>query len=422
MSQKAFTCLVLIGLLLLSLTGCGKQAEGEGDIGKITLTLWYWNRSIDDELLKQVEKQFPHIRLKAEKIGGDFKAKLMSAFAARSGAPDIVGLNDWIANFFPNKDQFVNLFDYGSKELEPLYLDWKWKQTITPDGSYQIALPMDTGPTALFYREDLFRQAGLPTDPQEVGAKLKTWDDYLAAGRQLKDKFQGKVYMFDNINNVFGQVLAQSDKMYFDRSDRFIGDQTHVKRAWDLAVKVHQLGLSAKIDGWTPEWNAAMNNGAVASFIGAVWMKQIVKDAAPDTAGKWRIARAPGGDGNNGGSFIAITKQSKHPKEAFEVIKWLMNPENQLNSLGTMNLFPSTPSIFGDPKMTLPEPFFGNQRTNEIFIESARNVKAAYFGPKHSIADSIFKQELSGVEKQGKSPDEAWRNALKRIEKELLLY
>ena len=167
----------------------------------------------------------------------------MSAFAARSGAPDIVGLNDWIANFFPNKDQFVNLFDYGSKELEPLYLDWKWKQTIMPDGSYQIALPMDTGPTALFYREDLFRQAGFPTDPQEVGAKLKTWDDYLAAGRQLKDKFQGKVYMFDNINNVFGQVLAQSDKMYFDRSDRFIGDQTHVKRAWDLAVKVRSTGI-----------------------------------------------------------------------------------------------------------------------------------------------------------------------------------
>lgn len=75
MSQKAFTCLVLIGLLLLSLTGCGKQAEGEGDIGKITLTLWYWNRSIDDELLKQVEKQFPHIRLKAEKNWRRFQSQ-----------------------------------------------------------------------------------------------------------------------------------------------------------------------------------------------------------------------------------------------------------------------------------------------------------------------------------------------------------
>ncbi len=124
--------------------------------------------------------------------------------------------------------------------------------------------------------------------------------------------------MFDNITNVFNQSLGQNDKLYFDKSDNFIGDKEHVKSAWDNAVKVHQLGLNAKISGWTPEWNAAMNNGAVASFIGAVWMKKVLEDAAPDTKGKWRIARAPGGDGNQGGSFIGITKQSKHPKEAYE--------------------------------------------------------------------------------------------------------
>lgn len=422
MSWKTLTTLVLIGVLLFSTAGCSWQNSQTDPGGKVTLTLWYWNRSIDDELLKRVEKQFPHIHLKAEKIGGDFKAKLMSAFAAGSGAPDIVGLNSWIANFFPNKEQFVNLYDLGSKELKSSYLDWKWKQTITPDGNYQIALPMDSGPTALFYRADLFQQAGLPTDPKEVSAKLKTWDDYIAAGQQLKTAFQNKVYMFDNISTVFTQMLAQSDKAYFDLQDHYIGDQSHMRKAWEAAAKVNQLGLSAKINQWTPEWNAAMNNGAVASFVGAVWMKQVLQDAAKDTSGKWKIARAPGGDGNSGGSFIGITKQSKHPKEAFEVIKWLENPENQLNSLGTMNLFPSTPSIYGDPKMSQAEKFFGNQQTNEIFIESAKHVKDQYSGPKFSIADSITKEEVSNMETQNKPLEEAWNDAIKRVNKELLLY
>lgn len=422
MKWKALTNLVLIGLLLFLTAGCTSQGGGTDAGGKVTLTLWYWNRSIDDELLKRVDQQFPGIHLKAEKIGGDFKAKLMSAFAAGSGAPDIVGLNSWIANFFPNRDQFVNLFDLGSKELEPLYLDWKWKQTITPDGTYQIALPMDSGPTALFYRADLFQQAGLPTDPAEVSAKLKTWDDYIAAGQQMKTALQNKVYMFDNITTVYSQMLAQSDKAYFDLQDRFIGDQPHIRKAMETAAKVNQLGLNAKINQWTPEWNAAMSNGAIASFVGAVWMKQVLQDAAKDTSGQWRVARAPGGDGNSGGSFIGITKQSKHPKEAYEVIKWLENPANQLNSLGTTNLFPSTPSIYGDPKMAAPEKFYGNQQTNDIFIESAKNVKVQYSGPKFTIADTIAREEVANIETQNKPLEKAWSDMIQRTNKELLLY
>lgn len=422
MRWKRLSFFALFVLLTLA-AGCGMRNDAEVGDGKITLTLWYWNRSIDDDLLAQVEQVFPHIQLKTEKIGGDFKAKLMAAFAARSGAPDIVGLNDWVAEFFPNKDQFVNLFDYGSKELEPLYLDWKWDLTITPDGNYQIALPMDTGPTALFYREDLFRKAGLPSDPQEVSEQLKTWEDYIAAGQKLKEATDGSVYMFDNINTVFNQALAQGDKLFFDTSDEFIGDQDHVRRAWDLAAKVHELDLSMGINGQgSPEWNAAMNNGDVASFIGAVWMKQILMEAAPDTVGKWRVARSPGGDGNSGGSFIAITKQSKHPEEAYKVIQWLVNPDNQLTTLTKVNLFPSTPSVFDDPVMTPEEPFFGNQRANEIFIESAKNVKSAYRGPKFSIANSVFGSELTAVERQNVPPDRAWGDAIRQINKELLLY
>ncbi len=139
----------------------------------------------------------------------------------------------------------------------------------------------------------------------------------------------------------------------------------------------------------------------------------------PDTAGKWRIARAPGGDGNQGGSFIGILKSSKHPDKAYKVIEWMMNPENQLESYVTMDLFPSTPSVFEDEKMSSTEEFFGGQDTTQIFSESAKNVQPMYFGVDYSRVNTIFSDALTDIAKQGKDPDKAWQEVLEQVEKEL---
>lgn len=406
---------------VIALSGCALVSDGDlkRQPEKIQLTLWYWNRSIDDALIAQVEEQFPHIELNAQKIGGDFKAKLKTTLAAKSGEPDIVALNDWIMELFPSADRFYDLYELGAADVEHQYLEWKWKQGVTPDGR-MIGFPMDTGPTALYYRADLFEKAGLPTDPEEVSRTLATWEDYIAAGEQLKEALEGAVFLTDNIGNVYNQVMAQGTELYFTPDGEFIGDRSErVKKAWDIAVKMHEKDLLADIGGSTPEWNAAMNNGRIASFVGAVWMKQILQEAAPDTAGLWRVARAPEGDGNNGGSFISILKSSPHPQEAYEVIQWLQSPENQLTAFQTMNLFPATPGVFDDASIQREEAFFGNQATGMVFAESARNVNVAYFGERYPSTHSIMQRYLTNIANQNLNPDETWPEALQRIEREL---
>lgn len=419
MKKKVLT-LCSIFVLLLSLSGCGASGSGNGK-GKVNLTLWYWNRSISDKVIADVNKQFPNIHLTAQKIGGDFKAKLKTTLAAGSGGPDIVGLNSWVGELFPDKNVFVNLYDLGAGDVEDQYLKWKWQQGVTADG-YMIGFPMDTGPTALFYRADYFKKAGLPTDPAEVSKMLDTWDKYFAAGKKIQTAMAGtkKVYLTDNISDVFKQIMAQGKTLYFNKNDQFIGDQSaQVNKAWKLAVEAQKDGLLAHIDNWTAEWNAAMNNGNIASFVGAVWMKAVISDAAPDTAGEWRVARAPGGDGNNGGSFLGILKQSKHPKEAFEVIRYLQNAQNQLRGYDDLALFPSIPSDYSSPKMTQPEKFYGGEVTGKIFATSAKNVKVAYFGPYYSLVEGIFTDQLTSVARQGKDPAKAWHDALHNIHREL---
>ncbi|GCE23762.1 ABC transporter substrate-binding protein [Dictyobacter kobayashii] len=267
-------------LVLGACSGPGFLGAGDGgSAGKITVTLWYWNRAIDDTLIAQVEQHFPQVRFNPLKIGGGYDAKLRTALAGHVNIPDIVGINSNIGTYFPDADQFVDLRTLGANELSKTYLPWKWQLAVAPAGRV-IALPMDTGPTALFYRADLFKQAGLPSDPAMVSAQLKTWDDYIRVGEQMQRATNGKIHMFDNINNVFAQIIGQGKQQYFDASNHYVGNQPFVKRAWDYAARVHQLDLSAKATSYSTDWSAAISNNSIASFVGAVWMKHRLKDSA----------------------------------------------------------------------------------------------------------------------------------------------
>ena len=406
---------LLFCILLLGVMSCDTpQATTTG--GKITLTLWYSNGSINDKLLAAAGKQFPNIHLQAVKIGGNYIAKVRTVLAGRADVPDVVSMPPAVSTFFPDEDQFVDLYSLGARSIQNEYLPWKWQQGVTSDGK-MIAFPMDTGPTALYYRADIFKQAGLPTSPAAVSARVATWDDFLSAAQQVKNATNGKVYLIDNIDSVFNQISSQG---YFATSGQYIGNQPPIKQAWDTAVKFHQMGLSPGL-GAPPatDWNVSVNNGTVAGFVGAVWERKYLMQGGPDTAGKWRVARAPGGDGNNGGSFISITKYSQHPKEAFALIKWLLSPQNQLRSFLNESLFPSTPSIFSNPKMAHVDPFFGGQNITEIFSQSAAHVKPTYFDPENGTVDTIFRAELQNIDALNKDPQAAWSDAQREIQREL---
>lgn len=416
MAKHTIAAVMLIAIILI--TGCSSHSSGDQ---KTTLTIWYWNRGLDDKLIEAARTEFPNMRIVAQKVSGDFKSKLKTTLAAGSGGPDIVAFNDWVTEIFPNADRFYDLYKLGAHDIQKDYLDWKWQLGVTPQGR-MVAMPIDTGPTAMFYRADLFKKAGLPSDPEEVHRLMGTWEDYFAAGKKLQDALGDGVKLTDNIGTIYTQVNAQSEKIYFSKDDKFIGDDpsSSMKKAWDLAVKASDMGLLANANSGTPEWSAAMNTGKIASFVGAVWNKEILEQAAPDTAGKWRVARAPGGDGNNGGSFLAIMGTSKHPNEAFQLMKWIQNPENQVKSFADVNLFPSAKAALDAPVMRQKEAFFGGQATGEIFTESALHVKPAYFGPKYVNINGIVNRQLQSVTAQGKNPDRAWKDVLQRSDKELL--
>ncbi|GAA1561631.1 ABC transporter substrate-binding protein [Kribbella lupini] len=400
------------------LTGCGSRSSlGAAD----ELSLWAWTGSVNDDLIAQASKGIPGApgkKVALTRIGGDYKTKLLTSLAGKSMVPDIVGLNDDVATYFPNADQFLDLHELGADQVKGDFLEWKWKLGITPDNR-MMAFPMDTGPTALFYRRDIFAKAGLPTEPGDVAAAAPDWSSYIELGKKLKQAVPGAA-ITDNITSIYAYALAQLPKRYMTVDGQYIGNGDHIRQAWDLSVRVVKEGLSANAQSGSTDANAVITNGRLAAFVGAVWWAQLgPKNAAPESKGNWRVTPAPGGPGNRGGSFLAITKYCKDPEAAFKFITWLESAQNQAQSFLDPVLFPSTPASYADPKMTGADPFFGGQRIVDVFAESAKKYPGTYFSPYDSIINKPITAELVNVEIGAKSSDQAWNDAQHLVDREL---
>ncbi len=371
------------------LSGCGSVSS----LGASNeLSMWTWVGSVNDDLIGHAEKAIPgheNMHLAMTRIGTNYKTKVMTALAGKSLVPDIVAINDDVATYFPNQDQFHDLNELGAKDHEADFLPWKWKLGITPENK-MMAYPMDTGPTALFYRTDVFQKAGIDIDPAAVAELAPTWDAYIELGKKLKAAVPGSA-ITDNITGVYSYALAQQSKRYMTQDGQYIGDQDHIRTAFDLAIRVVKEGLSANAQSGTTDANAVVTNGKLVAYNAAVWWAQLgPKNAAPKTKGLWRVTTAPGGAGNRGGSFLAITKYCKNPEAAFAFISWLEAANNQAQAFLV-----------------------------DVFAASAKGYPGAYFSPYDSIINTPIAAELVNVEVAGKSPDQAWADAQRQVHREL---
>jgi cellobiose transport system substrate-binding protein len=261
----------------------------------------------------------------------------------------------------------------------------------------------------MFYREDIFAQAGLPTTPSAVATQLSTWEEYFAAGTELV-KAVPKTFLLNNAGSVFTMVVGQGTTRFIDGSNHFVGDQDHIRRAWDLSLRPLQLGIDAKIND--NSWNSAIGNGTLATEIGAAWHALDISSAAPKTKGKWRVAPGPGGPANLGGSFLAIPRTSGNPQAAFEIITWLLSPANQARGFTDAALFPSSPASYAMPALTGPDPFFGGQATIDVFGPAAQKIPVAYEAPADAAVAAPYYSELTSIEAKGKDPNAAWSDAV----------
>ncbi|PZM97575.1 MAG: ABC transporter substrate-binding protein [Actinobacteria bacterium] len=409
--------------VLLTATGCGGDSSSNDD-GTIELIVdIFGDQGFGyEKLYEEFTKQHPNIKIKERGKGlgvGDYHTRLTQQINAGAGAGDVVALEEGtIVQFYAQADKFVDLRDYGAEELKDNFLPWKWEQGTLPDGRV-LGLGTDVGSMAICYRKDLFAAAGLPTDRDELAKMWPTWEDYIEVGKRFAAKDKEHKFL-DSATNIYNTVLMQiagenSGYTYFDKNNNLVLESNpDVKKAFDLTVKMIQAGLSNNLRSFSDEWNAGFKNATFATIGCPAWMTGVIKGQAGESAaGKWDIAKAPGSGGNWGGSFLAVPKSSKHPKEAAELVKFLTSPESHKKVFLELGNLPSSPQALQDPAvLSATNEYFSNAPTGKIFAESAMELKPVYLGPKNQAVRDAVENALRSVE-QGKSPDAAWQDAIR---------
>lgn len=421
--RLAATAGLVAAMALAVTTGCStKSGSGADASGRITLTLDTFGAFGYDDLIKQYETDHPTIKIENRVVNklDDYTPKLTQYLASGSGAGDVVALEEQvILKFKAQAQNFVDLKTYGADTLKDQYLPWKWTQGTTQDGKV-VGLGTDIGPMAMCYRTDLFAKAGLPTNRDEVAKLWPTWDDYVKTGEKFTAAKTGGKFV-DDTPNIFNAILLQAagnadTGTYIDKDGKLILDSNPaVKTAWDATMKMISGGLSANLTGWSPAWNSGFKQAAFATLACPAWMLGTIKEQAGDEGkGKWDVAALPGGGGNWGGSFLAVPTQSKHPKEAADLAKFLTTPASQIAAFKKAGGLPSDVQALADPALQgSTDPYFNNAPVGKIFGDGSKALKPVYLAPKdQDVRTAAIEPAIQSIEQGKATADQGWQKLL----------
>ncbi len=410
--------------LALALSGCSSGGRsGSGD-PNAQFEFWSFTGIGQKDSVNQYLKKNPKAKVKLSEVGSTTEtATALTAALAGGRVPDLVMIqNDDLPKFLENPANFVDLRTLGGKTIGDQYLPWTIDAATAKNGSL-IGIPTDVGGLSFAYREDLFKAAGLPTDPAEVAKMWSSWDDFLAMGEKYKAA-TGKPFVDNVETTMFFSAVNQVTEKYYTPDGKLVFDTNpQVKKAFDLAVKAHDDGISAGIAAWSSGWAPGKANGSFAVTIAPSWILAGIQNDAPATKGLWRIASLPGGGGGNwGGSVIAIPARAKNKAAAWQYIKTMLSPEAQAEHFKDTGTFPAAKDALESKDIRdYKNPFFGDSAVGAVISDSVLKFKSFYNGPDTSAIGGALLNALVDMEAGNVPSDQAWsvgvKNAKAAIDK-----
>ncbi|MET7550767.1 extracellular solute-binding protein [Streptomyces sp. NBC_01724] len=398
--------LALVSALALGATACGGSEDNSSSTKPVaskdidaalkkggTLTVWAWEPTLK-QVAADFQKEHPavHVKLVNSGTGNDQYKALQNAISAKKGVPDVAQIEYYALGQYALTKGLDDLTPYGADKLASKYSPGPWNSVKS--GSKNVyALPMDSGPMALFYNKKVF-------DKYKIKVPT-TWDEYLTAARTLH-KADPKAY----IANDTGDAGETTSLLWQAGSRPYKVDGTNVKIDFSDAgaqkytavwQKLLDEKLLAPITGWSDDWYKGLGDGTIATLATGAWMPANFATGVQGASGDWRAAPLPAwtaGDkasAENGGSSLALPTLGKNKELAYAFTEYA-NAGKGVQTRLKAGAFPATTAdLRSSSFQNTAFPYFGGQQANKIFAESAANVAPDWsYLPYQVYANSIF--------------------------------
>jgi multiple sugar transport system substrate-binding protein len=351
--------LLSVGILLLTMACAPMKSHN------IELRFVFWGDLSEIEIITNMISEFernnPGIQVKMERApsGAPYIEKLLTQFAGGL-APDVmfVEVNNFVN--FAKRDVFLDLSEFiladdtfDLKSYYPQVVD-----RFTVNGKIYV-IPRDTAPICcIYYNKDLFDEAGIPYPSDDW-----QWPkDFLRVAQKLAryDK-NGRTEVFGFVDDwtLWDPFVLSNGGNYTDdikNPTRIILDSKEALEAFqfrqDLIYKYKVMPSPSQMSAAGGVGSADLFvTGKAGMFLSGIWKTPYFREIKKFD---WDIAMFPKGPTGlrrfpTGGSGYAITKTSKHPQEAWKLVKFLAGKEGQIALAKTGLVQPANMEIAKSP-------------------------------------------------------------------------
>ena len=329
---------------------------------------------VERKVAEDFNASHPGIHLQFE---GFVYAAARDALSVQLGAgngPDIVGPVG-IGGAEAFHGQWLDLQPYIDKSnFDMSQFPESTVELYNAGGEGQVGIPYAIYPSVLFYKADMFKEAGLEEPPHEWNAQYKMPDgsmrpwDYdtireiakiLTVDENGADATESG---FDPEKIVQWGFEPQRDDLrqtgaYFGAGSFMASDgkTAQIPEPWKAAWKHFYDGIWTDHFSMTgPKFETTDLNpagypfcaGKVAMSTNYLWSTYCIEDAGDD----WNMAATPAYKGKTTAAFNAdtwrIMKTTKNPDQAFEVLQYLLANEDLLSLYGGMPAVESKQDAF----------------------------------------------------------------------------
>jgi N,N'-diacetylchitobiose transport system substrate-binding protein len=420
--MKKHLGLAAVTATALLLTACGTGGTGDGgapatsgggssadNAGK-TVTLWLVGGDTPDDLrtyLKDTFKTKTGATLKIEEqTWGDIVTKLTTSLPDANNTPDVTELGNTQSPTFTNVGAFLDISDVydelGGSKLLQSFVD-----VGSVDGKH-YALPYYFGSRFMFYRKDLWKEAGVavPTTLDEFNTAVKTITE--KNPRSIKD-FSGFFLGGQDWRNGIAWVFANGGELAKKEDGKWVStlsDPNTLKGLQQLQ-DIYRAASKAPADAKDATPWLYVNDSdeildekqevtgktslAAATIMAPNWAHWSIGDLKDKDGKKVRewnddtfgVFVLPGNDGKPapvfaGGSNIGISAKTKNPALAKDLMRIIFSPEYQ-QMLGKAGLGPANSDYTSS---------LGDDQFAKATIESASNSKLTPAAPGWAAVES----------------------------------
>lgn len=318
--MRKVIALLTVTAMMFTVQGCGSEKKKSNN-----LVVWHVGPESQARTIVEISRKFTErtgVTVSCQAISwGDAHSKYLTSIAG-DVSPDIASMGlTWGMEFgelgalVDMRKEFPEDLAGLEKKIFPGILE------STRIGEKVFGVPFDLSQHIMYYRTDI-----VPSAP-------KNWEEFLSVLQDLKFKQKGAVLDWGSLEWIgYAPFLWQAGGDFYNADmTKVTLDTPEAARALEYMGELYKNGVPKT----QVPLEQGMRTGDYPLAISGNWKIISLLAGAPEIKGKWKIAMLPKGPADKstafiGGRIMSVFSRSRMKNEAWEFIKFLFEPENQV--------------------------------------------------------------------------------------------